>query len=170
MGIAKYSEDNVAISNGRLRQRDLRQNDYVVRTPKENCIAESTHKKQHINKEACIKSTHGSFLLESCVNFPVSKFIRCKDCKIKFEFDVNEQNFFTQKGWKNPSRCLRCRRNNRERRKNQRCFPDISNSSHELIRNNFKERKNLVDNKSHAYNNDFDENNTTGLWMRMSWS
>ena len=122
MGWAKYAEDNEAISNVRLRQRHLRKINSIVHTPKEKRTTEAALNKQPTNKEACKKSTHGSFPLKPCINAPVSKFIQCKDCEIEFEFGVDEQSFFIQQGWKNPSRCLRCRKNNRERRKNQRSF------------------------------------------------
>ena len=38
------------------------------------------------------------------------KLIRCKDCKKKFIFTVKEQQFFGLRGWKDPIRCLECRK------------------------------------------------------------
>jgi len=44
------------------------------------------------------------------------KKLTCKDCKQEFIFTVREQEFFTEKGFSDPIRCLTCRRAKRQRR------------------------------------------------------
>jgi len=40
------------------------------------------------------------------------KTIVCRDCRIEFPFSAGEQQFFAEKGFKDPLRCKECRGTN----------------------------------------------------------
>lgn len=45
------------------------------------------------------------------------QILTCKDCGKKFTWTKEEQDYFTEKGFKNiPQRCLDCRKNARDKR------------------------------------------------------
>lgn len=44
--------------------------------------------------------------------------LTCVDCGQQFEFSVDEQKFFEEKGFGEPKRCLNCRRAKKDNRKN----------------------------------------------------
>lgn len=46
----------------------------------------------------------------------MDKVIKCQDCGEEFDFSVNEQNFYAEKGFTEPKRCKNCR----DARKNTR--------------------------------------------------
>lgn len=43
------------------------------------------------------------------------KFLFCRDCHKLFAFSVEEQHYFSKKGWISPCRCPACRKAKRER-------------------------------------------------------
>ncbi len=48
------------------------------------------------------------------------RYLTCRDCGEEFVFSAAEQEFFQEKGFVNqPSRCLKCRANRRQRQNQQ---------------------------------------------------
>ena len=43
------------------------------------------------------------------------KYLVCMDCKQEFLFNVREQQFFQEKGYKEPKRCENCRKAKKEK-------------------------------------------------------
>lgn len=43
------------------------------------------------------------------------RFLFCRDCHKLFVFSVNEQRYFSEKGWTAPCRCPACRKAKKER-------------------------------------------------------
>lgn len=44
--------------------------------------------------------------------------IKCQDCGEEFVFTVNDQNFYAEKGFKEPKRCKFCRANKKDKYSN----------------------------------------------------
>lgn len=41
--------------------------------------------------------------------------LKCKDCGKKFVFTEGEKNFYEQKGFTNPTRCVECRKSRKQK-------------------------------------------------------
>ncbi len=49
----------------------------------------------------------------------INKIIKCKNCGKEFTFTIGEQQFFKEKGFdKDPVRCISCRREKKQSKKN----------------------------------------------------
>ena len=151
MSRAKYVEDNTTISEHRLRNRDLRQKYYNTHAPKQKRLVDSAHKKATQQKPVPSKPVK---------EIPASKFIICKDCGDKFEFDLNEQYSFSHRGWKNPIRCVPCRKKNKEKRDalDKPCSP--SENPQHMHNNKSREPKFYAYDKNLATRNSLSRSNS----------
>ena len=46
--------------------------------------------------------------------------LQCADCGVEFDFSVEEQEFYSEKGFSQPRRCRACRSRNRQNKGNRR--------------------------------------------------
>lgn len=44
----------------------------------------------------------------------MNKFLFCQDCRHGFVFNEQEQEFFRQRNWQDPIRCVECRKRHKE--------------------------------------------------------